>query len=141
MSNRSGTHYSAPTDADRRPTLLGVSSADGITPKPVEVDPISGGVLIDIVATGASLPAVVIAGQQAVTGTAVALPSAALTQGVIFTGLSTNTISVFVGPAGVTISTGVELQPGAALSAAVANLNELYVVASTTGATVTWLGS
>jgi hypothetical protein len=33
------------------------------------------------------------------------------------------------------------LQPGAALSAAISNLNKLYVIASTTGATVTWIGS
>lgn len=42
MSNRSGTPYSAPTDADRRPVMLGVSTADGITPLPLEVDPLTG---------------------------------------------------------------------------------------------------
>lgn len=42
MSNRSGTNYSAPTDADRRPVVMGVSTADGITPLPLEVDPNTG---------------------------------------------------------------------------------------------------
>lgn len=42
MSNRSGTAYSAPTDADRRPVMLGVSTADGITPVPIEVNPSTG---------------------------------------------------------------------------------------------------
>jgi hypothetical protein len=42
MSNRSGTTYSAPTDADRRPVMLGVSTVDGITPLPLEVDPVTG---------------------------------------------------------------------------------------------------
>lgn len=46
MSNRSGTHYSAPTDADRRPVALGVSAADGITPLPLEVDPATGGLIV-----------------------------------------------------------------------------------------------
>lgn len=42
MSNRSGTPYSAPTDADRRPVMLGVSTVDGITPVPLEVNPSTG---------------------------------------------------------------------------------------------------
>lgn len=42
MSNRSGTTYSAPTDADRRPVMLGVSTVDGKTPLPLEVDPLTG---------------------------------------------------------------------------------------------------
>lgn len=45
LPNRSGTTYAAPTDADRRPTLIGVSEADGITPLPLEVDPNSGALL------------------------------------------------------------------------------------------------
>jgi len=42
LSNRSGSPYSAPTDADRRPVALGVSTVDGITPVPLEVNPSTG---------------------------------------------------------------------------------------------------
>ena len=42
MSNRSGTTYSSPTDADRRAVILGASTADGITPLPLEISPTTG---------------------------------------------------------------------------------------------------
>lgn len=77
------------------------------------------------------------AGQQAVTGTAAALPSAS-TRAVCVTALSTNTISIFLGPTGVTASTGLELQPGQATCQPVSNSNLIFVVAATTGATATW---
>lgn len=130
-----------PIGPNRQPLLNGLSVLDGKTEIPVAVDPATGALIVEISSGGATLPATVVAGQKAVTGTAAALPSGALVNGVIVTGLSTNTISVFIGPAGVTTSTGAEIQSGAALSAAVSNLDGLYVVASTTGATVTWLGS
>jgi hypothetical protein len=76
-------------------------------------------------------------GQQAVTALPVALASQISKQACVHA-LSTNTISVFIGPAGVTTSTGLELVPDEAVCLPVANLNEIYVVASTTGATVTW---
>jgi hypothetical protein len=76
-------------------------------------------------------------GQQAVTATAAALTSQVSKQACVHA-LSTNTISVFIGPGGVTTSTGLELVPDEAVCLPVANLNEIYVVASTTGATVTW---
>jgi hypothetical protein len=113
--------------------------SDGKTPIPVSVDPATGAIIQE--GGSASLPSTIVYGQQAVTATAAALPSAVLTQGVIITALSTNVISIFVGGVSVTDSTGVELQPGAALSVAISNLNKLYVIASTTGATITWIGS
>lgn len=39
---RSHSNYSAPRDANRVPIMLGVSTADGTTPLPLEVDPTSG---------------------------------------------------------------------------------------------------
>ena len=42
MSNRSNTNYSAPTDANRRAVIMGVSTVDGITPVPLEVNPSTG---------------------------------------------------------------------------------------------------
>lgn len=91
--------------------------------------------------SGATLPGSTFSGQQAVTATAAALATHTLTSGICVQALSTNTISVFVGPSGVTTSTGQEIPPGAASCVALSNANEIYVVASTTGATVTWLGN
>jgi len=88
-----------------------------------------------------SVPTSILAGQQAVTATAAALASNSLTRGLCVQALSTNTISVFVGPSGVTTSTGIELPPKASYCPALSNSNELYVVASTTGASVTWSGN
>jgi hypothetical protein len=90
---------------------------------------------------GTSVPTSILAGQQAVTATAAALPSNALTKGLCVEALSTNSISIFVGPSGVTTSTGIELPPKASYCPALSNSNELYVVASTTGASVTWSGN
>lgn len=86
-------------------------------------------------------PTTVLSGQQAVTASAVALASHALTRGICVTALSTNSISVFVGPSGVTTSTGIELVAKAGYCVAVANSNAIYVIASTTGASVTWSGN
>jgi hypothetical protein len=90
---------------------------------------------------GLSVPTSILAGQQAVTATAAALASNALTRGLCVEALSTNSISVFVGASGVTTSTGIELPAGASYCPALSNSNELYVVASTTGASVTWSGN
>ena len=52
MSNRSGSHYSAPTDADRRPVLLGASTLDGITPVALEANPSTGALLVETTTSG-----------------------------------------------------------------------------------------
>lgn len=44
----------AKIDNNWKPTLIGVSSADGDTPTRAEIDPVSGGLLVDIVAGGGS---------------------------------------------------------------------------------------
>jgi len=43
---RGGSGISIPRDANRVPALYGVSSADGTTPIPIEVDPATGRILI-----------------------------------------------------------------------------------------------
>lgn len=90
---------------------------------------------------GTALPTGPTNGQQTVTTSAVALPTVTLTQGVILTARSTNTVSIFIGVSGVTTSTGVELQPGASISAAVSNLNALYVICASSSPVISWLGS
>lgn len=77
------------------------------------------------------------AAQQAVTGTAANLGTAAA-KAVCVHALIANTINVFVGATGVTTSTGMELPPGQGYCWDVANTNLLFVVASTTGATVSY---
>lgn len=92
-----------------------------------------------ITATPPALPSAMLSGQQAATGTAAALPSGSLVNGVIVQALSTNTASVYVGKTGVTTSTGFELQPGQATSVAVANLSDVFIVGNTQS--VCWIGS
>jgi hypothetical protein len=96
---------------------------------------------VNVNLSSSTLPSSILAGQQAVTASAVALASNALTRGLCVEALSTNTISVYVGPSGVTTATGIELPAGSSFCPAVSNSNEIYVIASTTGATVTWSGN
>lgn len=76
-------------------------------------------------------------GQQAVTGTAAALTSNA-SKNVCIKANIANTINVYVGATGVTTSTGFELPPGTGTCQYISNTNLMFVVASTTGATVTF---
>jgi hypothetical protein len=82
----------------------------------------------------------VVSGQQSVTGSAVALPSNSV-KGVCVRSSSASTLKVYIGPSGVSTSTGHELNPGDSVCLPVSNTNLLYVIASTTGGTVTFIGS
>jgi hypothetical protein len=77
--------------------------------------------------------------QQAVTASAVAL-STNSSHSFCVTALPANTINVYVGPSGVTTSTGLPLQPGQTACWALSNTNLVYVIASTTGASVSVSG-
>jgi hypothetical protein len=79
-------------------------------------------------------------GQQAVTGTAAALATNSTKQA-CFKALVANAINIYLGPSGVTTSTGIELAPDEAVCLPVSNTNLVYVVASTTGASVSWIGT
>lgn len=78
-----------------------------------------------------------LAGQQAVTGTAAALATNT-TKEVCVKALLANTINVYVGPTGVTTSTGLELGPGDSYCTRVTNTNALFVIASGAGPSVSW---
>lgn len=78
-------------------------------------------------------------GQQAVTASAVALPSNSATE-VCVKAMIGNTINVYVGTSAVTISTGLELAPGDAYCVKTDNSSDLLVIASTTGASVSFAG-
>jgi hypothetical protein len=76
-------------------------------------------------------------GQKAVTATAANLGSNATTS-VCVHALIGNTINVYAGASGVTDSTGMELPPGQGYCWQLANTNLVYVIASTTGASVSF---
>lgn len=75
--------------------------------------------------------------QQAVTASAVALATNSV-KGVCVKALLGNTINVYIGPTGITISTGDELGPGDGRCYNLSNTNLIFVIASTTGASVSW---
>lgn len=100
----------------------------------------TNGVWVNVKTAVTPVSATIINGQQSVTATAAALASHTVTQSLTIEALSTNTISVFVGATGVTTATGIELSPGSAVTLPVSNSNVVFVIASTTGATVTYVG-
>jgi hypothetical protein len=107
----------------------------------IQGDPAATPVPVTGTITGTFTPVtstVALSGQQAVTAAAVALAGHALTNGVCVKALAANTINVYVGPSGVTISTGLELAPGDAFCYQYSNTNDIFVIASTTGASVSW---
>jgi len=90
-------------------------------------------------ATGSTASTAILSGQVAVTATAQALPSNT-TQSVCVKALEANSIKVYVGPSGVTTSNGMELSAGDGWCTSVSNSNAIYVIASTTGASIAWAG-
>jgi hypothetical protein len=79
-------------------------------------------------------------GQQAVTASAVIVTG--ISYGTVcIKALNANQINVYLGGPGVTDSTGMELAPGNAYCAMGVNANPFYVIASTTGASVSWIVS
>ena len=116
------------------PTVAPVPAAgfDGTNIQPIKTD--TGGNL----QTAPIGAAAFTTNQVAVTGTAAMIDAGTAARAVCVEALAANTINVYVGGAGVTISTGLELQPGQSTCQPVNNTNLVYVVASTTGAGVAW---
>ncbi len=81
----------------------------------------------------------VLSGQQAVTATAAVVTGTSYGS-ICIKALAGNSINVYLGGKGVTTSTGMELAAGNSYCAP-NNQNEFYVVASTTGASISWLVS
>lgn len=127
------THASA-VDQYQRVQIQGVSSADDSTALNVQIDPITQEVLVKASIGSIPLVSTAIVGQTkvAVTGTAVQLPSNALTNGVIITAYSTNATPIVIGGLGVTntitgAGNGYILEAGGSVSAAITNTNVLYI--------------
>lgn len=108
------------------------SGTDGYAQAVVVVDP-SG--------TPTSNPATIYTAQQTATSSAVALASQALVNGVVVTALSTNTNTVYVGPSGVTSSTGYPLIAGQSISFGVTNTDAIYIIAPTGSPVVSVAGN
>lgn len=132
-----------PFGPNKTPLLAGLASDNSGVSVPVAVDPVTGRILVNatVSVSPVELPSTLVNGQQTVTTSAVALSTGSLTQGVVLESLSTNTVSIFVGGAGVTTGTGIELAPGGMLGVAVNNTNLIYVICGSTSPIVTWLGS
>lgn len=77
-------------------------------------------------------------GQQAVTGSAAALASSTARAACV-KAASGNSLVVYVGnSASVTTSTGYGIEAGQSFCTPLTNLNQIYVIASSTGSSVTW---
>ena len=86
-----------------------------------------------------SSPSSFAAGQQAVTASAAALPSASLTTGIVLTNGS-NAI-VYIGGSSVTSSTGYALAVGASVGLVVAQLSSVYIIGTASSGNLSYLGS
>jgi len=98
------------------------------------IDQTTPGTTNGVVVNSTVNPATIYSAQQTVTTSAIALVSQALSNGLVITADLTNSAAIYVGPSGVTTSTGYKLQPGASISYGVTNANAIYIVsaASTT---------
>jgi hypothetical protein len=86
-------------------------------------------------------PSTIYSNQQTATTTAAALPSQALTNGVVLTAGSSNTGTIYIGPSGVTTSTGYPLAAGQSVSYAVSNLNAIYMIGANTTDVLAFTGN
>lgn len=100
----------------------------------------TGHVILSPGTTNAQAVGYVASGQQAVTGTAAVVTG--ISYGTVCVkALAANSINVYLGGPGVTTSTGMEMAAGNAYCAPAVNALPFYVVASTTGASVSWVVS
>jgi hypothetical protein len=77
--------------------------------------------------------------QQAVTASAVALPSNA-GHGFCVKALPTNALTIYVGQSGITTATGYPLGPGDSICYQVTNSNLIFVISTSTGSSVAFSG-
>jgi hypothetical protein len=119
-------------------TAIGNLSGSSTAP----VDPTNGVAVYCTTGCGAANPSTVYSNQQTVTTSAAALPTKALVNGIVITAPSTNSATIYVGPSGVTTSTGYQLVPGTSISYGVSNLNAIYIIsAASTTDTISFTGN
>ena len=86
-----------------------------------------------------SSPSGFAAGQQAITASAAALPSASLTTGIVLTNGSSAT--VYIGGSSVTSSTGYALSSGSSIGLVVAQLSSVYIIGTASSGSLSYIGS
>lgn len=86
-----------------------------------------------------SSPSGFTAGQQAVTASAAALPSASLTTGIVLTNGSSAT--VYIGGSSVSSSTGYALSSGSSIGLVVAQLSSIYIIGTASSGNLSYIGS
>ena len=112
-----------------------VSASNGlfVAPTAGATFPVNGAVSISgAVNTVASNPASIFSMQQTCNVTASALPSQALTNGVVVKALKTNTAIVYLGGSGVAPTSGYPLVAGESISYAVSSLSSIYLICQNT---------
>jgi hypothetical protein len=131
-----------PFGVNHAPLLSGLASDGSGAEVPVAVDKDTGELFVSS-GGGTTTPTVpsIVSGQQTATSSAAALSSHSLKQGVVLQALSTNTVSVFIGPSGVTSSTGLELPAGGSVTLPVNNTNVVYIVSASDSPAVTFVGA
>jgi hypothetical protein len=82
-----------------------------------------------------------VANHQTATTSAAALPAQALVNGATVYALTTNVGIIYIGPSGVTTSTGWPLNPGDKMSFGVTNLSALYMVGQNTTDVLAYAGN
>mgnify|MGYP000941400288 FL=1 len=82
----------------------------------------------------------VVSGQQAVTASAVALPSVSVQQVCVKHVVGGSQSVIYVGPSGITTSTGYPLEQGDSACYATDSVADLFVIASGTGSSVAYTG-
>lgn len=88
------------------------------------------------------LPANIVTGSQAATGSAAALSSQAVVNYLTISAPLTNEGDIYVGASGVTTSTGRVLVPGASIGFVVTNADQVYIIGATASAgSVNWTAS
>lgn len=88
-------------------------------------------------------PDEVFSGQQDVTDAAVTISGGdqLVSQELTVKADQGNTITVYIGPSGVTIGTGFALAPGQVVTVSAASPGQVYVIASVAGASISWFAS
>lgn len=100
----------------------------------------AGRLIVSSSTTGGGI-ATIYSGQQTATASAAALPSQALANGIVVTAKIANTGTIYIGPSGVTSSTGYPLVAGQSISYAVANVSSIYILDSVTTDGVAFTGN
>jgi hypothetical protein len=81
------------------------------------------------------------ANAQTATLSAVALPVAYTSNGVVLKADYANTGTIYIGPAGVTTATGYPLKAGEAISYGIGNLSAIYMIGTNTTDTLHFTGN